>query len=56
MADRFARDVDLLPLISAAAVGVKQAEGERPQLLAGLGTGGRDAQVPLLGNLPSLSG
>lgn len=31
------------------------AEGERPRLLAGLGTGGTDAQVPLEGNLPSLS-
>lgn len=46
MADELARDVELLPLISAVTADVKQAEGERPQLLAGLGTGGRNAQVP----------
>lgn len=43
MEEGLAWDVELLPLISTAAVTVEQAEGERPQLLAGLGTGGRNA-------------
>ena len=51
-----AGDDKMLPLTGDAAAGVLLEKEERPQSLAGLGRGGRSAQVPQEGNPPSCPG
>lgn len=53
---RRAGDDELLPLTAAAAVAVMLEREERPQLCAGLGRGGRNAQISQEGNAPKSPG
>ena len=48
-----AGDVESLPVTASAAAAVALEKKEKPGSLAGLGRGGRSAQVPQEGNPPS---
>jgi len=51
-----AGDDNMLPLTGAAAAAVTLEKEERPRSLAGLGRGGRSAQVPQEGKPPRCPG